>query len=74
MPTIRDVLERAWQRSSDEGLTLPQLTARAGLNLHPWSVSRKLQGMQPLTVDEAVALARALGVEIKAAPKRRKRK
>lgn len=74
MPNIRDTLERAWQQASNEGLTLTQLTARAGLNLHPYSVKRKLYGTQPLSVDEAVALGRVLGVEVLAARKRRGRK
>lgn len=74
MPTIRDTLERAWSAAHEAGLTQDQLTTRTGLPMSRWTIVRKLQGRLAMTVDEAVAIGRALGVDVKATRKRRGRK
>lgn len=51
--------------------TLAQI-AEATLGLTPESVGRKLRGQQPMTVDEAEALAIATGHELRLVRSRRK--
>lgn len=54
-------LYKHWHAS---GITLEVLRAASGLKISTVSLSRKLRGVQPMTLDEAAAISRALGLSI----------
>lgn len=55
---IREQIREAARRSAK---TLPQLVEAAGLDCSSYSLGRKLNGKQSLRLDEAAAIAQALG-------------
>ena len=53
--------------------TLEQIIVDVGLNLHASTLGRKLRGVLPITVDEALQLATAVGMELRIVRARRAR-
>lgn len=70
--SIRDHLQRAYERARDRdpAYTYDHLAQRARLPLTRTTIARKLSGQLPMSVDEAVALAGALGVRLVATTRR----
>lgn len=67
-PDLRTQLRDAWIRS---GLSLAELAEKAGLKCSSFSLGRKLSGEQTLRLDEACALVRVLGYELRLMPRKR---
>jgi transcriptional regulator with XRE-family HTH domain len=64
MPTTPDLVDQIKYARLQKGIGLRQLCDDAKLRCGEDSLSRKLQGKQPLTTAEAQALADALGIEL----------
>ena len=56
-----------------DGRTLEQLIVAAQLKLHASTLGRKLRGVLPITVGEAMQLATAVGMELRLVRSRRAR-
>ena len=61
MSSLQKQLHQAWVAS---GLTLDQLSAKAGLHMTKVSMSRKLRGLQKMTTQECEALSKVLRVQV----------
>lgn len=64
MPDPQPIWAQLRQARLDRGMQLEQLVRDAGLACSADSLSRKLNGKQPLTTDEAEHVARALDYAI----------
>ena len=66
---LRTQLRDAWIGS---GLSLGELATKSGIKCTSFSLGRKLAGEQTLRLDEACALVRTLGLELRIAKPRRR--
>jgi hypothetical protein len=61
-PDLRTQLRDAWLSS---GLSLAELATKSKVGCSSFSLGRKLSGEQTLRLDEACALVRVLGLELR---------